>query len=122
MAKPKPIADTLRELWELLQAYARQETIDPLKPLGRYLGFGIAGMVLVGVSLVFFAMSGLRAMQSQTDLFEGSWSWVPYVIVAVVLGAIAALAVSRISKGQRGARTADVTTPGTTPSSEGTPR
>lgn len=122
MAKPKPIADTLRELWELLQAYARQETIDPLKPLGRYLGFGIAGMVLVGVSLVFFAMSGLRAMQSQTDLFEGSWSWVPYVIVAVVLGAIAALAVSRISKGQRGARTADATTPGTTPSSEGTPR
>ena len=102
MATPKPIADSLRELWELLQAYARQETIDPLKPLGRYLGYGVGGMALIGVGLVYLGLSGLRAMQAQTDLFEGSWSFVPYLIVVAVLGAVVAIAVSRITKGQRG--------------------
>lgn len=107
MATPKPISDSLRELWELLQAYARQETIDPLKPLGRYLGYGVGGMALIGVGLVYLGLSGLRAMQSQTDLFEGPWSFVPYLIVVAVLGAVVAIAVSRISKGQRGARAAE---------------
>lgn len=107
MANSKPIADILRELWDLLQAYARQETIDPLKPLGRYLGYGVGGMALIGVGLVYLGLSGLRAIQSQTDLLEGPWSFVPYLIVVAVLGVIVAIAVSRISKGQRGARTAD---------------
>jgi hypothetical protein len=121
VARPKPIADTLRELWELLQAYARQEAIDPLKPLGRYLGYGIGGMVLIGVGLVYLGLSGLRAMQSQTDLFEGTWSFVPYLIVVVVLGVIVAVALSRVDKAQRDARGGDGDrTPGTRPQPEST--
>lgn len=99
-AKPKPIQETLRELWELLKAYARQETVGPLKDLGRYVAYGLGGMALSGAGLVFLGLAGLRAMQSQTDLFEGAWSWVPYVIVVLAQGVVVGIALSRISKGQ----------------------
>jgi hypothetical protein len=99
-ARPKPIQETLRELWELLKAYAVQETVGPLKDLGRYLGYGLGGMALSAAGFVFLGLAGLRAIQSQTDLFEGPWSWVPYLIVLAVLALVAAVAVSRIPKGQ----------------------
>lgn len=99
-ARPKPIQETVRELWELLKAYALQETVGPAKDLGRYLGYGLGGMALSAAGFVFLGLAGLRAIQSQTDLFEGAWSWVPYVIVLVGLGIVAGVAVSRITKGQ----------------------
>jgi hypothetical protein len=100
VAKPKPISDIIQELWELLKAYARQETVDPLRSLGRYLGFGMGGATLLSVGVFFLALAGLRAMQTEAaDTFDGAWSAVPYAIVALVLTGLAILAVSRISRG-----------------------
>jgi hypothetical protein len=105
VAKPKPIADILRELWELLTAYAKQETVDPLRSLGRYLGYGLGGAALLAMGVFFLALSGLRALQTETgDVFTGAWSAAPYVIVALVLVAIAALAASRITRGPHASR------------------
>lgn len=93
------ISDTLRDLWQFLLRYAQQETVDPLRSLGRYLGFGLGGMALTALGVFFLALSGLRALQTQTgDIFAGFWSWVPYLLVLLVLAGLAALAVARMDR------------------------
>ena len=37
---------------DLLVAYAKQETVDPLKGLGRFVGFGAAAMLLIGIGAI----------------------------------------------------------------------
>lgn len=97
---PKSIPDVVQELWELLKAYAQQETIDPLRGLGRYLGFGIGGAALLSLGLVFLALGLLRTLQTKTgDVFTGWLSALPYLIVLVAVALVAALAASRITKG-----------------------
>lgn len=98
----KSIPEVVQELWELLRAYAQQETIDPLRGLGRYLGFGIAGASLLSLGLVFLALAGLRALQTETgDTFTGWRSALPYLIVAVAAGVIAGVAATRIKAAER---------------------
>ena len=85
--------ETIRELRELVVAYAKQETVEPLMGLGRYAAFGIAGAFLMGLGVVFIAIGALRALQTETGTtFTGNWSWVPYVIVVAGSGLIAGLA------------------------------
>src|SRR5207247_3849167 len=84
-----PLPQLLMELRDLVVTYVKQQTLVPLQQLGRYIGFGLAGSMLLGFGVVFLAMSGLRALQEETgDTFTGDWSWVPYVIVifALLLG------------------------------------
>ena len=85
---------TIRELKELVIAYAKQETVDPLKGLGRYVAFGVLGALLLGIGVMFLAIGALRALQgdSRGPHFIGNWSWAPYAIVVVGAFAIAALA------------------------------
>jgi len=47
-----PIAQ-VTELKDLVVAYAKQETVDPLKTLKRYLAFGLSGALSIGVGLSF---------------------------------------------------------------------
>ena len=84
------------ELKELLIAYFKQETIDPLKGLARYVGFGILGASLIGIGFCFMAIGALRALQTQTGAhLTGNWSWIPYLITIVGLVIIAGVAVFR---------------------------
>lgn len=100
--QPKSIPEVSSELWALTKTYAKQETVDPLKGVGRYLAFGGAGALLIGFGVVLLMLAALRAMQTQTGTtFTGSWSWLPYVIVLVVAAALVGLAVSRITKTER---------------------
>ncbi|MEX1218501.1 MAG: hypothetical protein WEA11_08295 [Acidimicrobiales bacterium] len=103
VAKSKSVPEILQDLWDLLVAYARQETIDPLRNIGRYVAFGIGGMAFITAGVLLFGLSGLRALQTQTgELFAGFWSWVPYLVIAVIFGGFVAWAISRIGKGDVG--------------------
>jgi hypothetical protein len=74
------------ELRDLIVAYFKQETIVPVKKLGRYLAFGVAGSMFMGTGVLLVSLGILRLLQTQTgSTFHGDWSWVPYVIVFAVL-------------------------------------
>ena len=95
----KSIPEIGTELWELTTAYAKQETIDPLKGLGRFLGFGISGAILLGFGTGLLLLGGLRALQTETgSTFTGNLSWIPYLIAVAVGGALIGLALLRISR------------------------
>jgi cytochrome b subunit of formate dehydrogenase len=82
----------VRELKDLVVAYAKQETIEPLKGLYRYVGFGLAGALLMGTGIAFLAIGLLRLFQENRGwAVHGNWSWVPYVVDVVLLVAVAAL-------------------------------
>ncbi len=106
VSRRKP-ADHVSELKELVVGYARQETVDPLKTLGRYLGFGVSGALAIGLGVVMFLMALLRAMQAwgPMDGDTGAWSLVPYAVTIVVAILIVVMAGIRITKEpQKGSR------------------
>jgi hypothetical protein len=86
-----PLPQLVTELRDLVVSYVKQQTIIPLKQLGRYVGFGIGGSLLLGFGVVFLALAGLRALQTETGTFADDWAWVPYVIMVVVLALGAAV-------------------------------
>ena len=78
----KGVPDLARDLWQMIVAYAKQETVEPLKGVGRFLGNGLLGAVLTSIGLVTLAVAGLRAIQVETgDRLTGGWTWVPYAVV-----------------------------------------
>ena len=88
--RPPPLPQLVTELRDLVVRYVREQTLIPLQKLGRYIGFGVLGSLLLGFGVVFVGMAGLRALQDETgDTFTGDWSWVPYLImfIALLLGA-----------------------------------
>jgi uncharacterized integral membrane protein len=93
-----------QDVWELLVAYARQETVEPLRGLGRWIGFGAGGSVLIATGISLLLLSVLRALQTETGTtFTGNWSWAPYVIVlvgALLVGGLSYWAV-KSKKGKR---------------------
>jgi len=89
-APHKGPAAQVGELKDLVVGYAKQETVDPLKTLGRYLGFGLAGSVAMGLGLALLLLALLRGLQ-EIDVFNdplevngGTFSWAPYAITGVV--------------------------------------
>jgi uncharacterized membrane protein YidH (DUF202 family) len=100
VAKADSVPTEAKELVDLVVGYAKQETIDPLKRLGKSVAFGVVGAVLVGTGTLFLALSALRAMQTETDTFEDNLSWAPYFMVFVLL--VVAAVVSWVTLGPGG--------------------
>jgi len=95
---PKSPPEVASELWELTLAYAKQETVEPLKGLGRFVGFGLGGAYALGIGVSLLMLAGLRALQTETgSTFTGNLSWAPYLIVIAVGLVLMALAVWRVS-------------------------
>ncbi|MGE3621588.1 MAG: hypothetical protein AB7L84_14100 [Acidimicrobiia bacterium] len=95
----KSVPEVASELWELATTYARQQTIDPIKDLGRFVGYGVGGALMLGIGVVLLALSALRALQTETgSRFTGNLSWLPYVIVVLGGVVLMALALSRITR------------------------
>jgi ascorbate-specific PTS system EIIC-type component UlaA len=95
------LRDESQEIVKLVVDYIKQETLDPVKGLGRYVMFGVAGSVALSIGLAILAVGVLRLLQGETgSTFTGNLSWIPYVICAVLVVVIAALAVKAVSRGQ----------------------
>jgi hypothetical protein len=85
----KALPAQVAELWDLVRAYAKQETVGPIKGIGRYAAFGVAGSLLLSIGLVLLVLGGLRALQTETGTtFEGNWSWAPYLIALAGSGLV----------------------------------
>ena len=100
----KSLATHVTELYELVLAYAKQETIEPVKGLGRFVAFGVAGSLAFSLGAVIMMLGGLRALQTETgSTLQGNWSWAPYGIAAVGCAVIIAVAIAiRARKPKRG--------------------
>jgi hypothetical protein len=95
------LRETGGETLQLVIDYVKQETLDPLKGLGRYVLFGVAGAVFLSFGLLVLTISLLRLLQGETGTtFSGNLSWVPYVICAIVVVAVGLLAVWSVNRGQ----------------------
>ena len=100
--KNKPVSTLVGELWQLFVDYLKQETIVPVKDLGRFVAKGLAGSLLLSVGLVLLMLAGLRALQTETgSALDGNWSFVPYLVVLVVAAIIAGLAARAIGSHKR---------------------
>jgi hypothetical protein len=99
MSPTRPQRASVNDVIELVKAYAMQELVDPLKGLGRWIGAGLAGALLLGLGLLLLLMGLLRLLQDVgADVFDYGWSFVPYVITLVVAVGIIAIVASRIKR------------------------
>ena len=90
------------EVIDLVKTYVRQETVGPLKGIGRKVGVGVAGALLIGLGLFFLAVGLLRLIQDKIPrLARGSWSWSPYFIVVAFCAIVTVIALTRIKKTEK---------------------
>jgi hypothetical protein len=88
------------DAFQLTVDYLKQETVQPLKGLGRFLYMGIAGSFFLAGGILLVLIGILRLLQTETGTaLTGDWSWVPYVSVMVLGIAVIAIAAWRITAG-----------------------
>ncbi len=102
---PKRQAEDFKDL---VVAYVKQETVDPIKASGKHVGFGVGGALVIAIGVLCFAIGTLRLVQTETTWFDGPWSrLIAYLAVIVILGGGAALSFRKArpaptnSKGKR---------------------
>jgi len=99
----KDVATLVTELADLIVRYAKQETVDPIRDLRRYIGFGLAGSVLLSIGIPLLLLGELRAIQLEAGIhLRGTLSWLPYAITFLTGAAIIAVLASRIGAVKRG--------------------
>lgn len=90
---------TVQELTDLLKTYAKQETVDPLKGLAKFVGFGLGAAIVGGAGVILLLIGVLRLLQTETGPhFTGHLTWLPYLItlvVALILALLSAAAITR---------------------------
>ncbi|MHB1855084.1 MAG: hypothetical protein ACYCSJ_08635 [Acidimicrobiales bacterium] len=103
MPEPKQdpgIPQLVSELWEMVVAYFKQEAVEPLKALLRFVAYGVAGGVCTSIGLVVLLVGVLRLLQTETgSTFHGDLTPLPYVITLATGMVVAALAARAIVSG-----------------------
>jgi hypothetical protein len=88
-----------REFVDLVVAYAKQETVGPLRGLGRFVALGSAASIGFSLGGLLLLLALLRALQTETgSTFQGNLSWLPYLITAGAALIVLGLSVWRIVK------------------------
>jgi hypothetical protein len=84
---------------DYVKAYAKQETLGPLRGAGNWLGYGFAAAATLGLGLVLVLVGLLRLLQTEWERSaSGNLSWLPYLIVLIVASALLALTLLQIKK------------------------
>jgi len=88
-----------REFVDLVVAYAKQETLGPLRGVGRFVAFGVSGSIALSIGVPLLLLALLRALQTETgSTFGGNLSWLPYLITSGAALGVLGLAAWRIKK------------------------
>lgn len=91
--------DRVTDVVESVKAYAVQETVGPARGAARWLAYGTLAALFMGTGVVFLGLAALRLSQDAGGtVLDGAWSFVHYLVAAVVLSVTVALALSRTSK------------------------
>lgn len=108
MSESKGATSEVSELIDLLKRYLLQETIGPLKTMGRTLGFGAGAALMFGIGGVFALLGVLRVLETETGaFFGGDWSWAPYgltIVAGILLIGLAAAMLLRTPSAARSGR------------------
>jgi hypothetical protein len=95
----QPEETSVGDIVDYVKAYAKQETLGPLKGAGSWLGYGFAGAAALGLGLVLILVGLLRLLQTEWERSAtGNLSWLSYLIVLVVAAVLLALTLMRIKK------------------------
>jgi hypothetical protein len=89
----------LEEIRDLAVKYIKEETVQPIKDLGRFVAYGTIGSVFVGFGTTLLLLGALRFLQEQFKVLNGNLSWLPYLIIVVLAGAVIGLTAWRIVSG-----------------------
>jgi hypothetical protein len=88
------------DAYQLTVDYLKQETVEPLRGLGRYLYMGLAGSFFIAGGILLILIGILRLLQTETgSALTGDWSWVPYAVVVVIGIGVIGVAAWRITAG-----------------------
>jgi len=93
------VRDAGGESLQLVVDYVKQETVEPITSPKRFLTYGALGSFLLGLGLMFYLIAILRVLQEETGVFQGNWSWVPYLIDAAVAIVVMFFVAQRITAG-----------------------
>lgn len=95
--------DRATDLVGTVKAYAVQETVGPLKGAVRWLAYGTAASVCLGLGIVLLALGVLRLSQDLGGtVLDGSWSFVHYLVACIVLGLAVGVSIARVSRDSLG--------------------
>jgi len=92
-------APGIGELANLVVAYAKQETLDPIRGAGRWLAYGFAAVLSLVFGVALLALGILRLLQFEVFTNATTWSWIPYFIVMAMCVIVGLITLSRINKG-----------------------
>ena len=90
-AEAQDVSTLVREIGTMLVEYVKQETLEPIKGLARFVAVGLAAMVVTGTGIVLLLLGGLRLLQDEAgSAFDGHLKFLPYVFALIVCAAVAA--------------------------------
>lgn len=90
---------SIGEVIDYVKAYAKQETLGPLKGAGSWLGYGVGAAVALGLGLVLLLLGLLRLLQTEWERSAtGNLSWVAPTITLIVAAVLLVLTLMRIKK------------------------
>ena len=93
------IKGDLRDIRGLFLRYLKEETLEPLKELWRFVLFGALGSLFVGLGATLMLFGALRFLQDQFRVLDGSLSWLPYLIIVLLAALVIALTTWRVVSG-----------------------
>ena len=77
--------------------YVKQETLEPLRGIGRWIAVGTVASSMVSIGMVMILIGSLRFIDDICGhAFDGMWSFAPYLIVFVVSVGCIAVTLTRV--------------------------